>query len=85
MEGTVKWFNNFKGCGFIGHENAPDPPRKPCSFWLPYWHTVNTDGRIETKYRQSAPCVEGEQFESLIAQARAKDYLASVVGMSEKN
>ena len=24
MQGQVKWFNNSKGFGFIGRENAPD-------------------------------------------------------------
>ena len=24
MEGTVRWFNNKKGYGFIGRENGPD-------------------------------------------------------------
>ena len=24
MEGTIKWFNNSKGYGFIGLENGPD-------------------------------------------------------------
>ena len=23
-QGTVKWFNNAKGYGFLGHENGPD-------------------------------------------------------------
>jgi cold shock protein len=24
LKGTVKWFNNAKGYGFIGHEDGPD-------------------------------------------------------------
>jgi CspA family cold shock protein len=24
MKGTIKWFNNSKGYGFIGRENGPD-------------------------------------------------------------
>jgi CspA family cold shock protein len=24
LKGTVKWFNNAKGFGFIGHEGGPD-------------------------------------------------------------
>ena len=24
IEGRIKWFNNSKGCGFIGCENGPD-------------------------------------------------------------
>jgi CspA family cold shock protein len=24
MEGSIKWFNNSKGYGFIGRENGPD-------------------------------------------------------------
>ena len=24
LHGTVKWFNNAKGYGFLGHENGPD-------------------------------------------------------------
>ena len=24
LQGTVKWFNNAKGYGFLGYENGPD-------------------------------------------------------------
>lgn len=24
FQGTVRWFNNAKGYGFLGHENGPD-------------------------------------------------------------
>ena len=36
FQGTVKWFNNAKGYGFLGRENGPDV--------VGHYSSIQTDG-----------------------------------------
>ena len=44
FRGTVKWFNNAKGYGFLGHENGPDV--------FVHFSAIQTDGYKSLKEGQ---------------------------------
>ena len=44
FQGTVKWFNNAKGYGFLGHENGPDV--------FVHFSAIRTDGYKSLKEGQ---------------------------------
>ena len=49
-------------------------PEDKISFWLPYWHLHNYDGKTKKKYGQWAPLMDKELFESLLLQAKNSGY-----------
>ena len=63
MRGTVKWFNNAKGYGFIGREDGPDV-------------FVHYSGIVGEKYKTLK---EGDQVEFDIVQGPKGDQAANVV------
>jgi CspA family cold shock protein len=63
MRGTVKWFNNAKGYGFIGREDGPDV-------------FVHYTGIVGEKFKTLK---EGDQVEFDIVQGPKGDQAANVV------
>ncbi|HLW81739.1 MAG TPA: cold shock domain-containing protein [Candidatus Acidoferrales bacterium] len=63
MRGTVKWFNNAKGYGFIGREDGPDV-------------FVHYTGLVGEKFKTLK---EGDQVEFDIVQGPKGDQAANVV------
>jgi CspA family cold shock protein len=66
MRGTVKWFNNAKGYGFIGREDGPDV-------------FVHYSGIAGEKFKTLK---EGDQVEFDIVQGPKGDQAANVVKLS---
>jgi CspA family cold shock protein len=62
LKGTVKWFNNAKGYGFIGRENGPDV--------FVHYSAINSEG-----YRSLQ---EGDQVEFEIVQGQKGPQAANV-------
>jgi len=66
MHGTVKWFNNAKGFGFIGREDGPDV-------------FVHYSGIVEDKFKTLR---EGDRVEFDIVQGPKGEQAANVVKVS---
>ena len=66
IKGTVKWFNNAKGFGFIGQDNGPDV--------FVHYSAVRTEG-----YKSLA---EGDQVEFEIVQGQKGPQAEGVVKVS---
>jgi cold shock protein len=66
VRGTVKWFNNAKGYGFIGREDGPDV-------------FVHYSGIVGEKFKTLK---EGDQVEFDIVQGPKGDQAANVVKLS---
>jgi CspA family cold shock protein len=62
MKGTVKWFNNAKGYGFIGREDGPDV--------FVHYSAISSDGYKSLQ--------EGDQVEFEIAQGQKGPQAANV-------
>ena len=62
MKGTVKWFNNAKGYGFIGREDGPDV--------FVHYSAIVSDGYKSLQ--------EGDQVEFEIAQGQKGPQAANV-------
>jgi CspA family cold shock protein len=66
IRGTVKWFNNAKGFGFIGQESGPDV--------FVHYSAVKTEGYKSLQ--------EGDQVEFEIVQGQKGPQAESVVKVS---
>jgi cold shock protein len=66
IKGTVKWFNNAKGFGFIGQENGPDV--------FVHYSAVKSEGYKSLQ--------EGDQVEFEIVQGQKGPQADSVVKVS---
>ncbi len=62
LKGTVKWFNNAKGYGFIGRENGPDV--------FVHYSAITAEGYKSLQ--------EGDQVEFEIAQGQKGPQAANV-------
>ena len=63
IKGTVKWFNNAKGFGFIGREDGPDV--------FVHYSAISSEG-----YKSLA---EGDQVEFEIAEGQKGPQAANVI------
>jgi cold shock protein len=63
LQGTVKWFNNAKGYGFIGRENGPDI--------FVHYSAITSDGYKSLQ--------EGDRVEFEIDQGKKGPQAANVV------
>ncbi len=66
IKGTVKWFNNAKGFGFIGQENGPDV--------FVHYSAIKTEGYKSLQ--------EGDQVEFEIVQGQKGPQADSVIKVS---
>ncbi|MBV9075444.1 MAG: cold-shock protein [Acidobacteria bacterium] len=66
IKGTVKWFNNAKGFGFIGQENGPDV--------FVHYSAVKSEGYKSLQ--------EGDQVEFEIVQGQKGPQADSVIKLS---
>ena len=66
IKGTVKWFNNAKGFGFIGQDNGPDV--------FVHYSAIKSDGYKSLQ--------EGDQVEFEIVQGQKGPQADSVIKVS---
>lgn len=66
IKGTVKWFNNAKGFGFIGQENGPDV--------FVHYSAVQSEGYKSLQ--------EGDQVEFEVVQGQKGPQAESVIKLS---
>ena len=66
LRGTVKWFNNAKGFGFIGRDDGPDV--------FVHYSAINSDGYKSLQ--------EGDQVEFEIVQGQKGPQAGDVVKIS---
>lgn len=63
LQGTVKWFNNAKGYGFIGRDNGPDI--------FVHYSAITSEGYKSLQ--------EGDKVEFEVAQGQKEPQAANVV------
>ena len=68
LKGTVKWFNNAKGFGFIGREDGPDV--------FVHYSAINTDGYKSLQ--------EGDQVEFEIVDGQKGPQAGNVTRIESK-
>lgn len=68
FKGTVKWFNNAKGYGFLGRENGPDVFVHYSSIQLDGYKTLKEGDQVEFDVIQGD---KGPQADNVIRTAAA--------------
>ena len=53
IEGTVKWFNESKGCGFLSHEGGPDVFVHHSEIRAEGFRTLNEGDKVQFEITES--------------------------------
>jgi CspA family cold shock protein len=67
IEGTVKWFNNGKGYGFLGHDGGPDVFVHYSAISLDGYKTLKQGDAIEFEIAQGT---QGPQAENVVVKKK---------------
>ena len=64
-KGEIKWFNNAKGYGFVGHENGPDVFVHYSSIQTDGYKSLNAGDRVEFDIIQGEKGPQADQVSRL--------------------
>ncbi len=66
-KGEIKWFNNAKGYGFVGHDNGPDVFVHFSSIQSDGYKSLNAGDKVEFDIIQGEKGPQADQVSRLIA------------------
>ena len=64
-KGEIKWFNNAKGYGFVGHENGPDVFVHYSSIQADGYKSLNAGDKVEFDIIQGEKGPQADQVSRL--------------------
>jgi CspA family cold shock protein len=64
-EGEIKWFNNAKGYGFVGHDNGPDVFIHYSSIQADGYKSLNAGDKVEFDIIQREKDPQADQVNRL--------------------
>ena len=65
-KGEIKWFNNAKGYGFVGHENGPDVFVHYSSIQADGYRSLNAGDKVEFDIIQGEKGPQADQVSRLV-------------------